>query len=175
VKSAQGFLPEGEMATGRFLRVPNFEANDRLKFTPEEQQAIQAAERVFKNRPQSHIVVRSKPRRGLAYAIAFALAYLLLSAFLVAVFHSFPSPESPRESAPLAEAIHREPQSQAFHDSGTVELQNEVIISQSTEVMSQQTSEPSAGDPADAPGQTTSAGPSSGGLPTQDIGEEDER
>jgi len=96
-------------------RVPNFEANDRLKFTAEERQAIQAAERAFGYRPQSGNVVRPRPRRGLAFAIASALAYFLLSTFVAAFLHSFPSPKSPRESgAPMAETIQREAQSQAI-------------------------------------------------------------
>src|SRR5258707_15393424 len=84
--------------SARLPRVPNFEANDRLKFTPDEQRAIQAAESAFGYRAQSRSVIRPRPGRGLAFAIAFALAYFLLSPFIVAVLHSFPSPESPRES-----------------------------------------------------------------------------
>ena len=127
----------------RVPRVPNFEANDRLKFTPEERQAIQAAERAFGYRAQSGSVIRPRPRGGLAFAIAFALAYFLFLTLVMAFLHSFPSPDSPRESGvPIAETIQREPRSQEIPDSGTVIFQNEATIDQSPEVVSQPASEP---------------------------------
>jgi hypothetical protein len=154
----------------RVPRVPNFEANDRLKFTAEEQEAIQAAERAFGYRPQSNMVVRPRPNRGLAFAIVTALAYFLFSSLVAAFFHSFLPPESPRES-PMVEAIQREPQSQEISDSGTFKFENEATIDQSPEVTSHLIPEPSADDPAGAQGQITPAGPSSD-LPTQVTGEE---
>src|SRR6266853_4577354 len=137
----------------RVPRVPNFEANDRLKFTPEEQQAIQAAERTFGRPPQAGIVAQPGPRRGLAFAIALALAYFLLSPFIVAILRSFLPPESPRASGAMVETIQPEPQSQEISDSGTFKFENQAGIDQSPEVIPQLIPEPSADDPAGAQGQ----------------------
>jgi hypothetical protein len=158
--------------SARVPRIPTFEADDRLKFTPEEQRAIQTAERASGYRVQQGSVIRPRPRRGLAFAIALALAYFLLSEFVVAVLHSFLSPESPHgNGAPVAETIQREPRSQQIPDSGALEFQNQASVSQLPETMPPPTSEHSADDPAGAPGQIAPAGPS-GGLPTLVIGEE---
>jgi hypothetical protein len=82
VKSTQGFLLESEMA---MRRVPNFEGNERLKFTVEEQYAIKTAEQAigYRSKPRA---LGDPPRRpsGLGRVIALAVAFLILRAVLVA-------------------------------------------------------------------------------------------
>src|SRR5260370_40825324 len=110
-----GFMHAVPGRSARVHRIPNFEANDLLKFTRAEQVAIQAAERAFGYQPQPGMVVRPRPSSGLGFTLAaIVLAYFVLSAFVVAVRHSFLSPRSPHETgAPITAAIQREPQSQA--------------------------------------------------------------
>jgi len=124
--------------SARVLRAPTFEANDRLKFTAEEQRVIQTAERAFGYRPHPSVAVRRRSGPGLALAIAFGLAYLLFSTFVVVVLHSFLSPDSPRENqAPMAEVIQREPPAQAIPSGSIFTFQNQASINQTSEVMSQ--------------------------------------
>ena len=73
-------------------RVPTFEANDRLKFTASEQQAIRAAELAFGRRPQALPAVQHSSRhRGLGGLIAHGLALLLIRT-LVAAFAEISAP-----------------------------------------------------------------------------------
>jgi hypothetical protein len=117
---------------GRFAsvpRVPNFKANNRLKFTAEEQQAILAAERGFGCQPQSNIVARSNPQPGLALAIALALAYFLFLTLVGAVVHSFVPPESRRQGeAPTAELIQRGARSQTIPNGAIVVFPNQEVL-----------------------------------------------
>jgi hypothetical protein len=160
-------------SSARVPRVPKFEANDRLKFTPEEQQAIQAADRGFGYRSQSDMVDEPRPSHGLAIAIALALAYFLFLTLTAAVLHSFSPQESPRESeAPMAETIQSEIQPQTIPDSSALIFLNQVgTNNQPAEAMSQRTSDPDSHNPASALGQITPADPSTG-LSMKVIGEE---
>lgn len=150
-------------------KVPKFEANDRLKFTADQQRAIQAAERGFGSRPD--LAVRPPSSPGLGLALACALAYLL---FLTLVVAALRPPESPRErEAPMAEAIQRQAIAQTI-SSTLIFPSEEGSINQLPQVETPITSELNAFDPVGAPGQITLAG-SASGLPTRVIGEEDER
>jgi hypothetical protein len=68
------------MSNQRVGRTPSFQGNDRLKFTPEEQQAIRNAERASGHRSRTHVVgPPARPRHGLAFTIILALLGIIFS------------------------------------------------------------------------------------------------
>lgn len=68
------------MSNQRTRQIPSFQGNDRLKFTPEEQQAIRNAERASGHQSRTHNVQPSaRPRHGLAFTIILALLGILFS------------------------------------------------------------------------------------------------
>src|SRR5882724_9832062 len=90
---------DARRSASRQPRVPRFEGNERLEFTPDEQRAIEFAERAMGNRPQPRIVVPPppRPRSGLATVIALIAAYLLLSGFLASVLNGIRPQASVRQ------------------------------------------------------------------------------